>query len=408
MKYLFKLAYANIAKARLRTILTLLIISVALAVYVFFDGCVAGFKAANLENVIGFDTGHFKIRSGSYDDDAPYAISNFIANYDEVYSTLDNKPYVEGYTERIIFLAEIDNGWDSLPLLVYGINRETDGAVFTLKDFISEGELVEGGALIGNNLARDLEFEVGDFAFITFRDAGGMFTSIEVEISGIINSADPVANSSSLFIDIEDAKVALNTDGVSEITVITDNAFRIERYGNDLAEALPAFQIIDWQVEGASSFARGEAQQSMINFIFFFLVLVGMVGIANTMLMSVYEKKREIGMLKALGMTEKEIRTIFVLEGLIIGVSGAFFGVILGIALNSYFVINGMDFTAILESLEGKDIGYRIMGVVYAKWNVPSIIGGFVFCIIVSILASFYPAKKAASLEPMECLRINQ
>jgi putative ABC transport system permease protein len=408
MKYFFKLAFANIVKARLRTILTFMIITFAIAMFVFFEGLLAGFINLSVDNLIGFETGHFKIRSENYDENSPFVISNFIAGYEELYPVLEEKPYIKGFTERIYFLAEIDNAIDALAVMAVGINPETDYSVFTLSNFIEEGELIEGGALIGKNLADDMNLQIGDWVYLTFRDADGMFNSVETTINGIVNSADPYVNSSTVFITIDEAKTVLNTDSVSEIAIRTDNPHRVKRYGVDLQKSLPDHvNLFDWHYLGADVIAFMETDAMSAYVMVFFIVIIGMVGIVNTMLMSVYEKKREIGMLKALGMTDGEVRGLFVLEGAIIGMFGGLFGIILGSLVNWYFVVNGMDIQAMMGG-QTLDIGYRVMGVVKSEWNFPSMIGAFLFCIIASALASLYPASKTVKMQPMECLRVNQ
>ncbi|MCK5219196.1 FtsX-like permease family protein, partial [bacterium] len=89
------------------------------------------------------------------------------------------------------------------------------------------------------------------------------------------------------------------------------------------------------------------------------IMVIAVVGIVNTMLMSVYEKKTEIGTMKALGFTDQEVSNLFLVEGFLIGLAGGLMGLILGTLFNSWFYFVGMDITAMMGD---QDIGMPIMG----------------------------------------------
>lgn len=408
MKYLMRLAFQNIIRSKIRTILTFLIITFGIMFFVVFDGMIKGFGDLNIKNVIGFDTGHFKIRSNKFDNERPFAISNYIKDWSDIETTLDKKDYVLGYTERINFIAEVDNGIDSLPVVVVGINKEKDPNVYTLTNFISEGELVPNGTLIGKNLLEDMELALHDYIYITFRNIHGTITSLNLEISGIVNSADPSVNNSMLFINIDEAQAGLSTSNITEIAIRTDDYKKYKNYGIDLRASLPSQKIDSWRKLGEIAIAAADVDAYGMYFFNIFIVIIGLVGIVNTMLLSVYEKRREIGMLKALGMTDREVRRLFVIEGLMIGFAGTTIGIVTGVLINWYFVINGIDFTAMMGGSSDINVGYKIMGIVKSQWNIGAIVGAFVSGVFASGIASFYPAWKTTKMEPVECLRITQ
>ncbi len=149
MKYLISLALRNLLRAKRRTFLTFLIISVGIALYIVMVGIVNGYKFQSINNFIKFDTGHVKIRSTSYDKEDPYNLNNFISDSSKIKEVLNKKDFVIAYTERIQFMAEIDNGRDSFPGIVTGIDPENDPKVFNLTNYIVTGEFGKYSALIG-------------------------------------------------------------------------------------------------------------------------------------------------------------------------------------------------------------------------------------------------------------------
>ena len=409
MKFILNLAFKNIIRYKRRTVLTFLVLSFGIAFYIVMVGMVEGYKKQSVENYINFDTGHLKVRSLQYDEDAPFSQDNLLTNYRRVTDILKEKKFVTAFTERVKFIGEADNGIDSMPCSVIGIDAENDAKVFNLTNYITAGKLFDGAVLIGRGLIDDLGLGAGDTFYLTFKNGQGMMDSIELEIGGIIDSADPLVNSSTVFMTMADAKKYLNTDSVSEIAVRTDDPSKAHVYTRELSKDLPQFQVLSWQKLSEGIVAASMADQVTTYVFVVFIMIIAMVGIINTMLMSVYEKTREIGTLKALGMEDRSVLGMFMLEGSIIGFLGGLMGVILGSLIVWYLVAVGYDRTAFIGK-ENENImaSYRLAGVLRATWHWPSIVLSFLLSIATSVLASYYPAKKATRLQPMECLRTIQ
>lgn len=409
MKFLLGLAFKNIIRYKRRTALTFLVLSFGIAFYIIMVSMVEGYKKQSIENYINFDTGHLKVRSVQYDEDAPFSQDNFINNYKTVQDVLKSKKYVTAFTERVKFLGEADNGRDAIPCSVIGIDVGRDEAVFNLTNYVTSGKLSDGAVLIGRGLSEDLGFGKGDLFYLTFKNGQGMMDSIELEIGGIIDSVDPIVNSSTVFMTMSDAKKYLNMDSVSEIAVRTDDPGKAGGYAKDLASSLPGFEVVSWEKLSEGIVAASKADEVTTYIFVVFIMIIALVGIVNTMLMSVYEKTREIGTLKALGMEDRSVLGLFMLEGSIIGILGGIMGVILGTLIVWYLVAVGYDMTAFIgKENENLMASYRLAGVLKGTWHLPSIVISFLLSVLTSIAASYYPAKKATRLQPMECLRTIQ
>lgn len=408
MKYLISLAFKNIVRYKKRTILTFLILSFGIGFYIWMASFIKGANEQSFDNVINFDTGHFKIQSKEYDEDTPLAENNFIENYQKIEQVLKNKNYVTAYTPRLKFSAELDDTVNSAPCFVVGIQPKTDKDVFTLEKHIVNGKLEKGGILIGIRLAEDMGLKTGDYVYLTFREKQGMFNSIETRISGIINSPDPATNASGIFMHLEEAQKYLNFEGVTEIAAITIDRDQYKKFGKDLKQDLPQFKVMSW-IDMSIDFIEISKTKTKFSSIFIvFIIIIAMVGIINTMLISVLQKKREIGTMKALGLTDREVQNMFIFEGGIIGFFGAIFGIILGVLINWYFVEYGIDMSGFIEDMGSTDIGYRISGIAKSTWDMTSIYLAFFASIVTSMIASYFPARKATKMQPVECLRTIQ
>ena len=134
---------------------------------------------------------------------------------------------------------------------------------------------------------------------------------------------------------------------------------------------------------------------------FFFFVL-GTTVIINTTMMVIYERMREIGTLRAMGMTGPEMIRLFFMEAFFIGAAAAFIGVVLGSALILPLSVSGIDFGKLVDL--GKT-NLDISNVIYPQLDLVSTLGVFIYSTVVSSLISFIPTRRAAKIEPVEALR---
>lgn len=405
MLYQFKMALMNITRAKRRTILTFLMLSFGIIFYIIMESMLQGFDDASFKNMIDFETGHIKIRSQKYDEDRPYDIENFLEDTAPIIDNLKNKDFITAYTERVQFLAQLDNSIDTSPVIVSGIDNQKDRTVFTLNKYIIQGKLKDGGLLIGTTLAEDMGLAMNDPVYITFRDIHGMYTSIERTITGIIKSPDPRVNNAAVYITLQNARQNLAIRGASEVCIKTIDYEKADIYKKQLIKQLPQCRIESWRDISTDFAALMATKRKASSYILLFIIIIALVGIINTLLMSVYEKRQEIGTLMALGMEQHEVRNIFIMEGFIIGLAGSIVGLFLGTIFNLYFIYVGLDYTAMLGDNTG---GLNVMGIVKSVWVIPSYFKALIVVTLASVLSSYYPAKKVMKMEPAECLRTVQ
>jgi len=129
------------------------------------------------------------------------------------------------------------------------------------------------------------------------------------------------------------------------------------------------------------------------------------VGISNTMLMAIFERIREIGMMRALGMRKNQIRTTFIMEAGGIGFLGGILGVAVGVLLVWTLTTWGLDFRSMLT--EDMDIGYRSEGIFYGVWNFGTMAKALVVGVLLSSLVAFIPASKALKMSITDALHHN-
>ena len=131
-------------------------------------------------------------------------------------------------------------------------------------------------------------------------------------------------------------------------------------------------------------------------------------GIANTVLMATFERVREIGTMRALGMTRGGVITMFATEGAWMGLVGGAIGAAMGGALTWYYNVNGLDMMALVGAKADLTSDYPVDATLYLDFSPPTLIVGVVVAVIVAVLASLYPASLASHMQPADAVRAEQ
>ena len=415
MKTLIVLAWKNLSRYKKRTIITASALAFGLAIFIFFDSWLLGMELDSERNLIWYETASAKILHDEYWDkkeNAPlkYTIDNpqnLINSLEEI--NIDA-------TARIVFSGEIILRRDPFPedgsvmLNIIGINPETDDNVFRFRETITSGDYLnkgEHGILMGAWLADKIGAEVGFSLIIVTRTKTGFRQTIDVEITGIVDCPNPYINKGAIFIPIDVADLYLEMDGtVTEIDLNYPELSDVDKISEDITEALKlessGLDILTWKKIVEAYVALAKMKQSGSLIVLFLVFIIAAVGISNTMLMSIYERKREIGMMRALGMKDSEIKRAFKFEAAGIGLIGSIIGVIIGIGLCVWIIYEGVDFTSMVKDM---DVGYRITGIFRGAWHLEAIIGAFLFGIVLSVIVSIMPVRKVLKKRITECLR---
>ena len=230
-----------------------------------------------------------------------------------------------------------------------------------------------------------------------------MYNSLNLIVFSIFITSDSFLNTSCIIIPYSVAKSSLNIDSSTNILVKTKDLKKVKKYTMDLQKSLPDATISNWMEEGKEIIEISKTKGKFSGVFIVFILIIASIGIINTMIMSVHEKTKEIGTLKALGMSEKEIRKIFSYEGLALGLFGSIFGIILAIPLNYYLAKVGLNVAAMVDINLIAEFGLPL--VLYSSFPIKGYISAFILGVLVSYISTYSSAKKAAKLEVTKALR---
>jgi len=418
MGTIFKIALRNVLRNKRRTILTGLTTMFGIFFFIFMDSIMSGMDRGSIQNQINYSDSSLKIQTRAYyEEERALPLEFGITNYDETKAFLEKQKFVEGVTRRSRFIAQASVYEDSFKAIGVVVDPQTDDHVFRIKTIVAEGTYFtgdgKGQVLIGKQMALDLGVGVGDSLVVASRTKYGAQNAVDLDVVGILNSSDPQLNGSTVLITYAEANDFLDLESLiteMDLRVQWDKGMPLSKYlkridgiRDSFKAKYQGFSLLTFRELGAALVALVQQKMAAGYIFLFFMLLIAAVGIFNSVLMSVYERIREIGVLKALGFQPKEITRIFMLEGLFIGVVGSLMGLILGALINIYLVNVGYNVAAMTKGVD--TTGFPMWGIIYGQWNPVTFVWVFVFGVAVAVLAARIPAKKAAKMSATHCLR---
>lgn len=408
--FLTKLAFKNLMRHRNRTLITASIIAFAIFFFIIFDSLIAGMTEMSYQNIIDYQAGHLQVVEQKYweeEDELP--LENLLTFDQQVLAAVENVDGYQASSVELNFPARLNNGTNELPVVGRGIIPGSFTEVFTLEDQFVEGTMfspLEYKAVMGKRLADLLKVKTGDQITLLVKDKNETFNTIDVEISGLVHTANPNVNSNIVYLPLGITQQALNVNNqVSKVIVRLGNKKLATGVANQLKAKLKTIDdnltVYSWNQLEAVSIAG--AKQSGNQLIMLIILLIAAIAIINTVILAALERMEEIGMMKAMGLQEKEIIYTFVLESTGIGIMGGIIGVILGAVSVGLFAGYGIDYSG-LTGIDMATFGIPILGKIYGIWNLEAFLFVFIFGVIVSLLSSILPAYWAAAKDPIKAI----
>lgn len=407
-RYYLALARKNLFRNKRRTIITFLALAVGLWYFILLDSILQGFDRQSIDNFINLETSHLRLHAAGYwekREDLP--LDHLLYNVDKIMAQVRQTPDVQATTPRLIFSAQVNNGVDELPVMGAGIDSATDPAVFPLPKYLVEGSYLkpgENGALLGKELAELMDLKQGDIFTLIMRSESGAMQAIDLAVTGVLETPHPEVNNGLVYLPLDVAQKALNTaGGVSEIDIRAAGTKVVDSLKGKLEGIQGAgIYAYTWRDMARDFLQMSEAERGYDLIMLVMVFVIALVGVVNTVLLATLERTREIGMLKAMGMTGREILFLFIAEAGYLGVLGGVAGVVLSVATEFYLVNTGLDYSALLKDV---NIGYPVAGILYGEWNLPIMALAFFFGIAVCVAASILPARRAAGMDAARALR---
>lgn len=406
MRLYLRLAWRNIWRHRRRTLIVVLAIGFTMALMMFYDGLIAGFEDSIYANAIKVLGGNIQVHAAGYGDSTGQTPLLPLENDVAVVQAILAQPQVLGASRRINTGGMITNRNGAFGVAITGIEPEKELPIILIGQRVSSGRFLTAAdrdqVFIGKGLADAMEAAAGDRITLTGRAAHQQMRSRTLTIAGIYDVGMADIEKQTVYISLAEAQDLYGLSGqVTEVVVALKHIGEEPAVMNALKPAMPNAELVSWQTNFPEMQNAIQVKSKVFDiFSVIILVIVG-IGILNLLLMAVYERTREIGVLAALGLKPRQISTLFILEGGMMGLTGVAVGVGLGLLLNLALGQTGMDFAQFTSMSQYTAL---ISGRVYPSLGLEKLPSHVLTVLVIAVLASFYPAHEAAQNEPAKAL----
>ena len=249
-----------------------------------------------------------------------------------------------------------------------------------------------------------------------------VFQVFDVTVAGIINSPAPLPNGNTAYIplDVLQDEAGMMLEGAVTELVIRDRNVPLDQLPGEsessssitealehaLGHSLPGeLAVYTWEDYMADYLSFEKMENAMPNIIVFLLFVLSFLGISNTILLAIMERTKETGMMRAMGMTDGQMKQVYMFEAGYIGLIGSILGMGLGSIINYPMVTYGIDFGAMADFIGEGGLGFRVINEFHSTWNFSVIFGSGIAATILSFLVAYFPTRKALQLSITDSLR---
>lgn len=398
-------AFRFLKEGRMQTALILIGITLGIAVQVFLNALIVNLQRGLVEDTVGRSPHITASRPDAtpsaafVDADGRPALSRIVTNEGSDKPIRDWKP-VEDQLARLGAFKVLNpvaqgsgfilQGEKSLPVLLRGFDLDRADVLYDIRRRIVAGRYEVGGngILIGRDLADKLRTGVGASLRITVPSgAADLFP-----VNGVFDLENQALNESWVLISLNRAQILFGLDqGLTLLELQVPDVFTAASWAESLRQSFPALKWLSWQETNAQLLAALQGQGSSSYIIQLFVLLSVTLAIASVLAISVVQRSRQIGILKALGMKTRQVGRIFIIQGAVLGLTGSLVGSLAGWGLIEMFVsIQKANQAASLTSIP-IELGSVALSVAIAT--------------AAGTLAAFVPARRAARLNPIEVIR---
>lgn len=398
----FKMAYRNLGRHRRRSFLSALALAIGTALLMFIVAFFEGEMRSSMETTLRLDSGHIQIRDADYDPDKlSVAWEYLIENPDQAAAQIEALDQVQAATPRLIASGIVSIRDESAGVQIMGIVPESE-ANDPYRNGLVAGSFLAAddreGILIGYPLVESLALNVGDQLTLLVNTSDGDVDEQQFTVRGIFTTGTTAYDKGIVFLPLAKAQSFSGAENRASMIFIL---LKDREMADEVAAAIQGsgYQVKTWSELNELLVLINDFSNAYIFILNLIVLGVTATVIVNTLLMSVFERTREIGILTAIGMKGRQIITLFLVEASLLALGGIAFGSLLGWALSAYFGSVGVYFGDL-----GISQGMLLEDRIYPYLTLSAALNLMITAFIITVLASIYPARLASRMEPVEAL----
>lgn len=400
----FKIAFRSIFRQKRRTLLTTLTMFGGFTLCSFSIAWMDG----SYNNVIDLFTrnqlGHIQIHQHEYLDRP--SLYRTIDDFETVGRTVANIEKVTSWAPRVYSAGLASVGTKTAGVRIIGVDPVLETSTTRLDKKVAKGPGFSSEpayeALLGKGLAKRLKADIGDEVVIVSQGADGSIANDLYIVKGIVDSSDDMSDQMALYLHLKDAQELLVLEGrVHEIAIVSNSIRALYPLSERIAAAVDRSELVvePWQVFAKSFYDAMRADQKGNWVSLFIITMLVAIGVLNTVLMTVLERTREYGLMRAIGTSPWLVFRMVIVEVTVMAVISVVIGTVVSLLLNYWLSIDGVPMPVSLE------YGGVTFSEMYTEINLRSYLIPTLCVVLSAVLVSVIPAIKAARTQPAAAMR---
>lgn len=404
MNTFLALALRNIGRNKARSALTIGAITFSVAMTILLSSMVSGMRNMMMDDIILGRTGAIQVhRAGYFDarDNQPLELD--MEHGGELQKRLESVPGISSVAPRITFSGLVNNGAQATMFIGQAISPEEESRTLPLSNRDVSGRPVTGGekrsAVVGLSLAEALGVGVGGTVVLQASSREKKENAMDLAVGGTNHNSNPMESKRLVYVSLDFAQELLGMQGrVTEYALAVAERDRIDELAASVRTALgPEYEVHAWHELRPGLLDVLDLQRAIFTFIAVVFLVISVIGVVNTMLMSVMERTREIGTMVAVGVRRDQISRLFLMEAGAQALIGGALGVTVGVGVA--LLVGSQGGVPIMEP--GGTVPLRLTPAVSTSFA----IGVVAAATLGATLAAFWPASRASGLRPVDALR---
>ena len=407
---IWRIAVRDLRRNKRRSALTMIAVMLGLALVITLHGYEMGAMEGAIENNIRVYTSHVQVRAESYEEEkVSLKWEELLQEPQAVATQAQALPNVRDAAPVLWASGILNTADEAVGLQVYGVEPLAETLAPFREGLVAGAWLTpddRSGILVSRRLAETMGLAVGDAISLLVNTSDDQPDEAIFEIRGLYDSGIPGFDDVTVFMPLTKAQAFTRVgDRASAVVAVLED----QEGADAVAAALsgPGLEVLTWRDMNEMMLTLTESAMGFLYLMYGIVLAIVAVVVANTLLMSVFERTREMGILASLGMKGRQIMGMFLMESATLGLLGILLGVGLG-SLGVWYLatvgisLGDMDVTAIYGSGAG---GFALGTTLYGTFAWGDTVMLAVACLVIILLASLYPAWFATRKEPIDALR---
>lgn len=403
MTYL-KLAWRNLWRNKRRSLIILTSVIIGMIAVIFFESLSLGIFNQMLNNQIGAHSSHIQVHLKGFNDEK--LIQKFIPDKTEIIKQIENNSKCKTYSERIVSFGLITTAENSTGVTIVGVDPLKERMITNISKQVIYGEYLGTNSneiLLSKRMADLLNVDLSDKVVLLSSKIDGEIGTELFKVVGIYQTASSSFDKLYVYIPLTDAQRMLGMNNkINEIAILINDLNLADTVKAELIKQIGSeYEVLTFKELIPMLTLQLEMSSSWMLIVYLIIGTAMIFGIINAQMMAVFERVNEIGVLKAIGMSEKKLFVLLLSESIFLGLIGAMIGAVIGYGMVLYLSYSGLNFAVFSEGLSS----WGISAVIYPLISYTGILRSIFVIVLVSIVGSAYPAIKAFRFQPIQAIR---